>query len=212
MSEPAAQPDSGRPAASIRVDEAPAAGGATQFPKIELGRELRGYSRQAVDELLGRIATSFEKLAQERAQLLEAFTASGKRREELEAALERRTSELRDLERRLAELAAERDGLAAEQPRYRDLESTLSQALLTAERTGAQIRSNAQREAQSLLEDAQARARQLIGEAEARREGLLADARAVRGILEASLDVLDDPLIPAEPTPPAGEDERHAGG
>jgi cell division initiation protein len=118
---------------------------------VDLPRRLRGYDRDAVDELLAQIAASFEDVWRERADLhdrveqLEGELARAREMEELLrntlVSAERAAEELRGQARREAELTAEearatareivttaeheRERVRAETRRLRSLESEM---------------------------------------------------------------------------------------
>lgn len=63
----------------------------------------------------------------------------------------------------------------------RELESSLTQTLVSAERTAAELKSQTQRELELMLGEARAQAREIIQEAAAERERLVSEARAEAG-------------------------------
>jgi hypothetical protein len=120
--------------------------------------------------------------------LVEELAALQVERDELRAQLE-------TLHREQQQLASD-DGV-----RRRELESALTNAFLSAERAGAELRIQAHQEAERILPDAQQRADELTAAIASRRAGALDDLRTMRGALQAALTSLDEAV---DPQPSAG--------
>jgi cell division initiation protein len=114
---------------------------------VRLRRRVLGYERAGTDRLLEEIASSFEDVWRDRA-------------------------DLRD----------ETERLEAEVQRHRDIEETLRNTLLSAERMADELRAHAHREAELVLEEARAQAREIAGGAQAERERVRADIRRLRAL------------------------------
>jgi type IV secretory pathway VirB10-like protein len=107
-----------------------------------------------------------------------------------------------DLRAQLAAQERERQQLASDDGvRRRELESALTNAFLSAERAGAELRIQAHQEAERILADAQQRADELTAAVASRRAGALDDLRTMRGALQAALTSLDEAV---DPEPSAG--------
>jgi cell division initiation protein len=113
----------------------------------ELPRRPLGYERRATDQLLTEIASSFEDVWRERADL----------RDELE-----------ELESELA--------------RQKELEQTLKNTLVSAERMADGLRSQARREADVIVAEARAAARDIVGAAESERERIHTEIRRLQDV------------------------------
>lgn len=105
-----------------------------------------------------------------------------------------------DLRAQLETLHREQQQLASDDGvRRRELESALTNAFLSAERAGAELRIQAHQEAERILADAQQRADELIAAIASRRAGALDDLRTMRGALQAALTSLDE-AVTLEPS------------
>jgi cell division initiation protein len=114
---------------------------------VRLRRAVLGYERAGTNRLLEEIATSFEDVWRERA-------------------------DLRD----------ETERLEGEIQRHRDVEETLRNTLLSAERMADELRAQAHREAELVLEEARAQAREIAGGAQAEQERVRAETRRLRAL------------------------------
>lgn len=134
---------------------------------VILARRPVGYDRKATDELLADVATSFEHVWRERADL----------RDEME-----------ELESELA--------------RQKELETTLRNTLISAERMADDMRAQARREADVIVAEARAAARDITSGAETERERVRTEIRRLqevetgvradyRAFLRAALDRLE---------------------
>ena len=123
---------------------------------IRLGRGLIGYRRAATDRLLEEVASSFEEVWRDRADLADKV-------EQLESDLER----------------------------FRELEALLRTALVSAERTAAELKTQAMREAELIVEEARAEARTIVRQAAADNERLEADSARIRALLRSALATVD---------------------
>ena len=92
--------------------------------------------------------------------------------------------------RERADLADKVEQLEADLVRYRELESLLRTALVSAEKSSLETRDQAKREAELILGEAHATARRITQDATAEHARLVADTRRVRAILEAALHTL----------------------
>lgn len=184
-----------------------------QIREATLRHEFRGYARTDVDELLDRLAATLSALETERRDLRAQLAEVTARLPELEQQLRQAATERDSLVRSFDDASREREsmlaafeevkreresslgyveGLERELVRVRDLESTLTQALVTAERSGNDLRTQAQREAELVVAEARVEARKLLHEAAAERERLVGDGRAIRAMLQSALVTLDE--------------------
>ena len=81
--------------------------------------------------------------------------------------------------------------LEGELVRYRELESLLRTALVSAERSSQDTRDHAKREAELIVGEAHAESRRITREAAAEHARLAGEARRVRALLEAALQTLE---------------------
>lgn len=114
---------------------------------VQLGRRPLGYDRKGTDQLLAEIATSFEHVWRERADL----------RDEME-----------ELESELA--------------RQKELEQTLRNTLISAERMADDVRTQARREADVIVAEARATARDIVTGAETERERMSSEIRRLKDV------------------------------
>jgi cell division initiation protein len=114
---------------------------------VKLGRRPLGYDRETTDELLTEIATSFEHVWRERA-------------------------DLRD----------EMDELEGELARQKELEQTLRNTLISAERMADDVRTQARREADVIVAEARATARDIVSGAESERERISNEIRRLKDL------------------------------
>ena len=114
---------------------------------VKLGRRPVGYDRAATDQLLHEIATSFEHVWRERADLKD---------------------ELEELEGELA--------------RQKELEQTLRNTLVSAERMADDVRTQARREADVIVAEARATARDIVTGAEMERERMQSEIRRLKDV------------------------------
>jgi cell division initiation protein len=114
---------------------------------ITIGRRPLGYDRRATDELLAEVATSFEHVWRERADL----------RDELEE-------------------------IESEFARQKELEQTLRNTLVSAERLADDVRAQARREADVIVAEARATARDIISGAEHERERVHTETRRLKDL------------------------------
>jgi signal peptidase I len=175
------------PAASPEPAATPAAAVAEERAHGSFGlRRSRGPGRRATDlqsanadQAAAAAAASVEQLARQVAAL-EAERAQ--LRAQLDA-LQRG----RDAGGAIAGTpAAARDDL-----RQRELEAALTNAFLSAERAGAELRIQAHQEAERILADAHRRADAITGSLSNERDRAVSDLRAMRHALEAALSTLE---------------------
>lgn len=114
---------------------------------VKLGRRPLGYDRTATDQLLQEIATSFEHVWRERADLKD---------------------EIEDLEGELS--------------RQKELEQTLRNTLVSAERMADDVRTQARREADVIVAEARATARDIVTGAETERERVQTEIRRLKDV------------------------------
>lgn len=114
---------------------------------VKLGRRPLGYDRTATDQLLQEIATSFEHVWRERADLKD---------------------EIEDLEGELS--------------RQKELEQTLRNTLISAERMADDVRTQARREADVIVAEARATARDVVTGAETERERVQSEIRRLKDV------------------------------
>lgn len=114
---------------------------------VKLGRRPLGYDRTATDQLLQEIATSFEHVWRERADLKD---------------------EIEDLEGELS--------------RQKELEQTLRNTLVSAERMADDVRTQARREADVIVAEARATARDIVTGAETERERVQSEIRRLKDV------------------------------
>jgi cell division initiation protein len=93
--------------------------------------------------------------------------------------------------RERGELADKVEHLEGELVRYRELESLLRTALVSAERSSQDTRDHAKREAELIVGEAHAESRRITREAAAEHSRLVAETRRVRALLEAALRTLE---------------------
>jgi cell division initiation protein len=84
--------------------------------------------------------------------------------------------------RERADLRDEIERLEGELQRHREIEESLRNTLLSAERMADELRAQAHREADLIVEDARAKARSLAGEAEGERERIRTEIRRLRSL------------------------------
>lgn len=182
--------------------------GPTRFP-----RAVRGYSRAAVDEAVAALVDVADGLRSRVAQLEADRNALERRladdqasaeahRTELERNLKSAEAERDELIAAFDEIKAERDarttyitGLEQEIARFRELEQSLTGAVVAADRAGNEARMHAEREVALMLEQARADARQILFDASAERERLLADVQRIRAMLASAQSALHDPMM-----------------
>ena len=74
---------------------------------------------------------------------------------------------------------------------FKDIERSLRDALVMAEKMSAEVNENAQRKTESLLREAEVKSYSIIGEAEARARDIIVDAENRRRALLLELEALD---------------------
>lgn len=127
------------------------------------------------------------------------------------AVVRQATQERERLVGELEQVKGERDELVTyvqrmehELVHFREIEASLTQALVAAERSGSDLRQQALREADAIVHDARNEARKLIRQAGDRRERLLGDVQRIRSMLRGALDALDVDVMPR--LDPPGDD------
>jgi cell division initiation protein len=96
--------------------------------------------------------------------------------------LEEIVASFEDVWRERADQRDEIEQLEAELTRFKEVEATLRNALVSAERMADEVRAHAQREAEIVVAEARARARDITGAAEAERERVEAEVRRLRTV------------------------------
>ena len=138
------------------------------FPSSTLKRKMGGgYDRDATEALFEHVASSYEDVSRERAQLDEKC-----------AALQ---GEIDALRRMIGELETELD-------RYQEDERLLGAALMDAKRSAAAIKDEARHEAETIVKKARARAASIVDkavpEAQARAREIISGAEIDRARLD----------------------------
>lgn len=184
-----------------------------EIRSVQLPKAWRGYARTAVDELVARLTDALEQL-EDRIGRLEAENEAGSAvrteveqrlqqtsaaRDELARTVEAVTQEREDFVAAIEEIKTEREARAAyterleqELGRYRELEQSLTGAIVAAERSGNDARAHADREALLVLEQARADARKIVYQASSERERLLADLQRIRSMLASAQAALSE--------------------
>src|SRR5262245_12779639 len=93
--------------------------------------------------------------------------------------------------RERADLQDKVERLESDLARYRDLETLLRKALVSAERSAQDLKDQARREADVLLSEAHAEARLIKQRAFAEREHLRGEASRIRSLLRSALAMVD---------------------
>jgi cell division initiation protein len=107
---------------------------------------------------------------------------AGYRRGAVDMLLEEIRLSYEDVWRDRADARDEIERLEAELARYRELETLLRNALVSAERSADELRAQARREADTILEEARVAAREIANAAEAERERVRAEIRRLRAV------------------------------
>lgn len=165
----------------------------------------------AVEQLQDSFARLEEQRSSERASFERELEARGAAHAELEQRLRQTTAEREQLARAIGDATRERDEFVAtieqvkherearasyterleqELARYRELEQSLTGAIVAAERSGNDVRAHADREAALIVEQARSDARKILFEASSKRERLLADVQRIRVMLAAAQEAL----------------------
>jgi len=147
----------------------------------------------------GRFERELEVGSAARAELERRLQQALAERDQLARAVEEATRERENFVAAIGEVTAEREARAAyteqleqELGRYRELEQSLTGAIVAAERSGNDIRAQVDREATLIVEQARADAREIVFDASAERERLLADIHRIRSLLASALGALDE--------------------
>lgn len=139
---------------------------------VTLPRSRRGgYDREETDRHLSAVLDSFEGVWRERESLRE-------RVEEL-------NGELDTLRARLDEVPGELERLEGELGEYRELERSMRQTLLTAQRSAEESKVAARKDSERALRKAKAKAQRFLDDAKANRDAMMEEAEAAA---EAALD------------------------
>lgn len=172
---------------------------------LQLPKAWRGYARTAVDELVAQLTDALEQLeaaSAVRTELEQRLQQTTADRDELARTVEAVTQEREDFVAAVEEIKTEREARAAyterleqELGRYRELEQSLTGAIVAAERSGNDARAHADREALLVLEQARADARKILYQASSERERLLADLQRIRSMLASAQAALDEPVF-----------------
>jgi cell division initiation protein len=96
--------------------------------------------------------------------------------------LEEIVASFEDVWRERADLRDEIEQLETELTRFKEVEATLRNALVSAERMADEVRAHAQREAEIVVAEARARARDITGAAEGERQRIEAEIRRLRTV------------------------------
>ena len=147
----------------------------------------------------GRFEHELEASSAARAELERRMQQATAEREQLASAVEEATREREDVVAAIEEVKSEREARAAyterleqELGRYRELEQSLTGAIVAAERSGNDTRAHADREAALIVEQARADARRIVFETSSKRERLVADIQRIRAMLAAAQAALDE--------------------
>jgi cell division initiation protein len=139
---------------------------------VTLPRSRRGgYDREETDRHLEAVLDSFEAVWRERESLLE-------RVEELHHQVE-------GLQARLDEVPGELDRLQGELGEYRELERSMRQTLLAAQRSAEESKVAARKDSERALRKARAKAQRLLDDAKEKRDAMMEEAEAAA---QAALD------------------------
>lgn len=193
--------------------------GSNRLPKVWRGYaraavdEVVARLSAAVEELQDRVVRLEAERGEEHGRFERELEASSAARVELERRLQQATAEREQLARAVEEATREREDVVAaieevkserearvsyterleqELGRYRELEQSLTGAIVAAERSGNDVRAHADREAALIVEKARADARKIVFEASSRRERLVTDVQRIRSMLAAAQAVLDE--------------------
>jgi cell division initiation protein len=96
--------------------------------------------------------------------------------------LEEIVASFEDVWRERADLRDEIEQLETELTRFKEVEATLRNALVSAERMADEVRAHAQREAEIVVAEARARARDITGAAEGECQRIEAEIRRLRTV------------------------------
>lgn len=114
----------------------------------------------------------------------------GYRPQEVDDLLRELAAELEESARDRARMQDQIERLHAEVARYREMEQTLNNAVLLAQKTADEVQASARRDADSILREAEIRAERLNAEAHRQRQDLLNEIRR----LQERRDQLEDAL------------------
>jgi cell division initiation protein len=107
---------------------------------------------------------------------------AGYRRRAVDALLEEIRESYEDVWRERADGREEIERLESELARYKELETLLRDALVSAERSADELRAQARREADVIVGEARVRAREIVSAGEAERERVRAEIRRLRAL------------------------------
>lgn len=114
----------------------------------------------------------------------------GYRPQEVDDLLREVAAELEESARDRARMQDQIERLHAEVSRYREMEQTLNNAVLLAQKTADEVQASARRDADSLLREAELRAERLNAEAHRQRQDLLNEIRRLQERREELEDAL----------------------
>ncbi|MCC6484228.1 MAG: DivIVA domain-containing protein [Armatimonadetes bacterium] len=114
----------------------------------------------------------------------------GYRSSEVDDLLKEIASELEDAARDRARLEDQIDSMRGEVGRYKEMEETLNNAILLAQRTADELRASAYREADVVVREAEDRAKQVTQRAHDQRVELLNETRRLADRRDMFIDIL----------------------
>lgn len=176
--------------------EVPMARAGDSVRAIAIPRAVRGYDRQAVDQVVANIAEMLDGFEDD---ILQRERDAETQRAEFQRVVDQGVRERDELLEVIAQLTAERDEridyteqLERELASHRELESSLRSMVMTAERIGDDLRALTERQATALLDEARSEARRVLRETSLERDQMLAEMRRIRAMLHAAQEALDE--------------------
>lgn len=186
----------------------------------EFKTEMRGYSRDEVDDFLDELADQTEELAEENERLNAEAASAAEEIETLKAQLDEAIAHIRELEAApaaepvKAEVPAvkEEAGLPTfNEPSYfKNLETTLRETLISAQRIADETIDDARKKARAIVEEAEQQAASIDAEAQKKLNETRTEYETLRGaakqyhenfsrlIEEQSRTLKESPLFEAE--------------
>ena len=116
----------------------------------------------------------------------------GYKRTAVEALMDEIVASFEDVWRERADLADKVEQLEADLVRYRELESLLRTALVSAEKSAVTLKEQAGREADLIVEEARSEARAITRTARADHDRLVTEVRRMRSLLHSALALVDE--------------------
>ncbi len=194
----------------------------TDIREKEFKTEMRGYSRDEVDDFLDELAEQTEELAVENDRMSEEAAKAAEEIETLKAQLEEAIAHIKELEASPAAAPApaavtapavvEEAGLPTfNEPSYfKNLETTLRETLISAQRIADETIDDARKKAKTIISEAEEQAAAAEAESRKKLDAARADYEAIRSageqyhaafaklIEEQSKVLKDSPLYTAE--------------